>query len=158
VSDPTISQQPGAAPVAPPPPAAPPQQQPQYAQHVGPVSVAKAPDASVGKRVGAYFLDGLLMIVTLGIGWIVWSLVVWSKGQSPAKSLLGMQCIREDTGQPATWGTMFVREIVGKWLLGAVTFSITTLVSIFMILGESRQGVWDKVAKTVVVDISGQPR
>lgn len=108
--------------------------------------------SSNGKRFGAYCLDLVLMTVTLGIGWLIWSLVVWSKGQTPGKSLLGMRCVRLDTGRSATWGTMALREVVGKGIIGSVTFGITTLVSAFMILGASHQGIWDKIAATVVVD------
>jgi uncharacterized RDD family membrane protein YckC len=115
----------------------------------GPVG---APLSSAGKRFGAYLLEALLYIVTLGIGWLIWSLIIWGNGQTPAKALLKMRVVRTDTGQVATWGTMALRELVGKWLIGTVTLGITTLVSCFMILGESRQGVWDKVASTVVVD------
>jgi uncharacterized RDD family membrane protein YckC len=113
-----------------------------------------APVSSAGKRFGAYLLDGLLIIVTLLIGWLIWSLVLWSKGQSPAKSILGMRCVRTDTGQAATWGTMALRELVGKGILGYVTIGITTLVSAIMILADSErhEGLWDKIASTVVVD------
>jgi hypothetical protein len=47
---------------------------------------------------------------------------------------------------------MFVREIVGKSLLGAISCGVTNLVSCFTIMGSSRQGVWDHVASTIVVD------
>src|ERR1700712_5857687 len=40
--------------------------------------------ASVGRRIGAYFLAIPLFIVTLGIGYIIWGLILWNKGQSPA--------------------------------------------------------------------------
>ncbi len=108
--------------------------------------------SSPGRRLGAYLLDGVLAFVTLFIGWIVWSLVLWSKGQSPGKSLLGMRCMSTETGRAATWGTMALREVVGKSLLGSVSFGITTLVSCFLILGNSSQGIWDKISTTVVVD------
>ena len=111
-----------------------------------------APLSSAGKRLGAYLLDGLLAVVTLGIGWLVWSLIIWSKGQSPGKALLGMRCVRTDTGRLATWGTMALRELVGKGIIGGITFGITTLISCFMVLGASHQAVWDKIASTVVVD------
>jgi uncharacterized RDD family membrane protein YckC len=116
--------------------------------------VAGAPVTSAGKRFGGALLEGLLIIVTLFIGWLIWSLVVWSKGQTPAKSLLGMRCINTNTGRAATWGTMCLREIVGKSILGNITFGISTIVSCFMILADSerRQGLWDKIASTVVVD------
>ncbi len=106
-----------------------------------------------GRRFLAYLLEVLLAVVTLFIGWIIWSLVVWGDGKTPAKQVMGMRCVKSDTGQPATWGTMFLREIVGKGVLGAITFSVTTVVSVFMILfGSERRGVWDHVAGTVVVD------
>jgi len=108
---------------------------------------------SNGRRILAYLLEGVLLVVTLFIGWLVWSMILWGEGQSPAKKLMGMRCVKVDTGQPATWGTMFLREIVGKGIIGGVTFGLTSLASIFMILfGSDRRGVWDHVAGTVVVD------
>ena len=111
-----------------------------------------APLSSAGRRFGAYLLETLLAIVTLGIGWLIWSFVIWSRGQTPSKQLLGMRCVRTDTGKAAGWGAMALRELVGKGIIGSITFGITTLVSCFMILGGSRQGIWDKIANTVVVD------
>lgn len=108
--------------------------------------------SSAGKRFGAYLLDLVLVFATLFLGWLIWSLVIWSKGQSPAKAILGMRCISTETGRAATWGTMALRELVGKGLLGSVSFGVTTIVSAFLILGDSRQGIWDKIATTVVVD------
>ena len=42
--------------------------------------------SSPGKRLGAYLVEGVLMVVTLGLGWLIWSLIVWAKGTTPAKS------------------------------------------------------------------------
>jgi hypothetical protein len=39
--------------------------------------------APVGRRIGAFFLGWLLSIVTLGIGYIIWGAISWSKGQTP---------------------------------------------------------------------------
>lgn len=119
-----------------------------------PTMVGGRPVSSAGKRFGGYLLEALLIFVTLLIGWIIWSLIAWGNGQTPAKSLLGMRVVKTDTGRVATWGDMALRELVGKWLLGTVTLGITSLVSLFMILGSSRQGVWDKIATTIVVDES----
>lgn len=128
-------------------------QPPPYPVGYGqPGGAVTAPLSSAGKRFGANLLDGVLMLFTLFIGWVIWSLVIWSKGQSPGKALLGMRCVRTDTGRCATWGEMALRELVGKAILGAITSGITTIISGFMILGASRQGIWDKIANTVVVD------
>jgi uncharacterized RDD family membrane protein YckC len=131
------------APAAPAPVAAP---------VVGSHTVAGLEVTSAGRRIGAYLLEGVLISVTFVIGWFIWSLVLWGQGQSPAKKLLGMRVVDLQTEKAATFGTMFMREIVGKGLIGGITFGITAIVSIFTILGASRQGVHDKIAKTIVVD------
>lgn len=115
--------------------------------------IGQAPLCSNGKRFGAYLLEVLLAFVTLIIGWWIWAVIVWRDGQTPAKYLLKMRCVRTDTGETATWGTMALRELVGKVLLATVTSGITTLISAIMILfDDQRQGLWDKIASTVVVD------
>lgn len=130
---------------APPPPSPP---QPGY----GYEPQIAAPLTSAGRRFLAYLLDSLLALVTLYIGWLIWSIIIWKDGVSPAKQMMGMRCVSLETGRAADRGTMAVRELVGKWILGTVTFGITTIVSCFMILGADRQGIWDKIAKTTVVD------
>src|SRR5690348_6750408 len=47
--------------------------------------------ASVGRRIGAFFLAIPLWIITLGIGYIIWGLILWGRGQTPALSVLGMR-------------------------------------------------------------------
>jgi uncharacterized RDD family membrane protein YckC len=110
--------------------------------------------SSPWKRLGAQFLEGLLIIVTLVIGWLVWWIIAWGKGQTPAKQLLRMRCVRVDENRPASFGEMALRELVGKALLSNVTFGISTLVGGIMILADdtNRQAVWDKIAGTTVVE------
>src|SRR5512132_981844 len=60
--------------------------------------------ATVGRRIGGWFLDLLLFIVTLVIGYIIWDLIVWARGQTPAKQLLHMRCWRPETAKNASWG------------------------------------------------------
>lgn len=117
-----------------------------------PIAAARPMRSSGGRRFAAYVLDTVLLFLTLFIGYLIWSLVVWSKGQTPGKAILGMRCMSIETGRAATWVTMAVRECIYKNFLGNLSFGITVLVSSFMILGDSRQGIWDKMAKTVVVD------
>jgi uncharacterized RDD family membrane protein YckC len=113
--------------------------------------------SSAGRRLGEYLLDTLLLIVTLFIGWFIWSLIVWKDGQSPAKLLLGMRVIKRETGTPATFGTMAMRELLGKTLImgliGVATIGIGSLILNFMLVWDrERQQLWDKVAGTLVVD------
>ena len=110
--------------------------------------------SSPWKRLGAQFLEAVLIIVTLVIGWLIWWVIAWGKGQTPAKVLLKMRCVKLDENRPATWGEMALRELVGKSLLSSITSGITTIIGGVMILadGTNRQALWDKIAGTTVVD------
>lgn len=106
---------------------------------------------SNGVRFGALLLDVLLAIVTCGIGWLIWSIVLWPQSTSPAKKMLKLKIVDFNTGAPATMTQMLLREGLGKIVLGTIT-GITGLISAVLILVvPSRQGVWDYIAKTTVV-------
>ncbi|MDA8268849.1 MAG: RDD family protein [Actinomycetota bacterium] len=107
--------------------------------------------AGIGRRIGAWFLSFLLVTVTLGIGYVIWGLVLWGQGQTPTQKVLGMRCFKLDTGRPATWGTMALREIIGCFVQGLVGL-ITELISFIMMLTRSdRRCMTDLIAGTVVV-------
>jgi uncharacterized RDD family membrane protein YckC len=107
--------------------------------------------ASVGRRIGAYFLAIPLAVVTLGIGYIIWGLIVWARGTSPALSLLGMKVWRPDDNKPASWGYMALREIVGRIVDGVLSI-ITALISFIMFVnGKEHKSLHDLVAGTVVL-------
>jgi uncharacterized RDD family membrane protein YckC len=107
--------------------------------------------ASAGRRVGAYFLAIPLAIVTLGIGYVIWGLIVWGRGQTPALQVLGMRCWRPDTGRVASWGWMALREIVGRFVEGLLG-PITALLSLILMLTRpDRRSLHDLIAGTVVV-------
>ena len=92
------------------------------------------------------------MVVTLGIGWLIWSVVLYSKSTSPAKKILGLQIVDAKTGAPATMQQMLLREVLGKIILGSVSRGATGLISAIMILvTPNRQGIHDYIAKTVVI-------
>ena len=42
--------------------------------------------ASPGIRLGSYFLEGVLMICTLGIGWLLWALTTAGTGRRQRRS------------------------------------------------------------------------
>lgn len=70
------------------------------------------PKATAQHRLGGYFLDLALMIVTLGIGWLIWSLVVWGQGLTPAKQILKMRVVTEPERTTASWGHMAIRQLL----------------------------------------------
>lgn len=68
--------------------------------------------ASFQHRLGALALDFALCIVTFNIGWIIWSLIVWGDGQTPAKKILKIRVRNSETGAVASWGHMAIREFL----------------------------------------------
>lgn len=112
--------------------------------------------SSAARRFGGYLLEGLLILCTLVIGWIIWTLVVWAQGQTPAKQILGMRVVRLDKRTYAGWGRMFLRDFVGKLIVGVVASLIpfigNVIASCWLLWDKDRQELWDKIAGTVVVN------
>lgn len=130
--------------------------------------------ASPGKRLIAYFLDGLVplvaifLIVIVGIGtfasteggnpmglllgfglliaYVVWAFRLFARGTTPGKHLLGMFVIKED-GERVGLATMILREWIGKAISGMV-FSLGFL---WILIDRDNQGWHDKLASTYVV-------
>ena len=65
--------------------------------------------ASPVRRFTAWVLEIVLISGTAYIGWFIWSLVTWGKGQTPAQNLLRIISINETTGAPAKRLQMFIR-------------------------------------------------
>ena len=112
--------------------------------------------SSVGKRFGAYLLEFVLVIVTLVIGWLIWTLIILGKGQTPAKQILKMRVVEMNTGQVASYGKMFVREFLLKGILMSivvsVTFGLGLILYFWLTWDDKNQELWDKMLSTVVVD------
>jgi uncharacterized RDD family membrane protein YckC len=105
--------------------------------------------ASVGRRIGGYFMELLLAIITLGIGYIIWALIVWARGQTPGKQVLGMYCYRPGTGLTASWGYMLLRWF-GQVLESVIPFGFI-ITSIMMIVSDEHKAIHDHIAGTVVL-------
>jgi uncharacterized RDD family membrane protein YckC len=107
--------------------------------------------ASPGRRIGAFFLTIPLVIITLGIGYVVWGLIVWGNGQTPTLQVLGMRCFRPETNRVAGFWWMALRETVGR-IAESILSIITELTSfIFMLTRPDRKTIHDLVAGTVVL-------
>ncbi|HEV3452209.1 MAG TPA: RDD family protein [Acidimicrobiia bacterium] len=113
--------------------------------------------STAGKRLGGYVLEVVLVIVTLVIGWLIWSLIVWGRSVSPGKQLLKMKVVKKDSGLRASYGTMALRELVGKWIvvnlvIGSLCGLVTIVLDFMLLWDKDRQQLWDKIAGTIVVD------
>jgi uncharacterized RDD family membrane protein YckC len=107
--------------------------------------------ASVGRRIGAFFLAIPLAIVTLGIGYVIWGLIAWGNGQTPALQVLGMRVWRPETNRVAGFGHMALREIVGRIADGILSL-ITEIISFVMfVTSRDRKSLHDHIAGTVVL-------
>ena len=65
--------------------------------------------ASPTRRFTAWVLELVLISGTAYIGWFIWSLITWGKGQTPAQNLLRIISINETTGAPAKRLQMVIR-------------------------------------------------
>jgi uncharacterized RDD family membrane protein YckC len=104
-----------------------------------------------GVRFGALLLDSLLFVVTCGIGWLIWSIVLWQQSTSPAKKMLNLKIVDINTGAPASMVQMLLREGLGKIVLSAITGIVGIISAVLILVVPNRQGVWDYISKTTVV-------
>ena len=83
--------------------------------------------ASIERRLGALVLDSVIGFFTLFIGWFIWSLIVFGRGQTPGKQLVRIYTAgMDDPERRLSWGSMFLREIVIKGLLFGFFLTIVT--------------------------------
>jgi len=118
-------------------------------------TVALPQGASVANpwvRLGSYFLEAILVMVTLGIGWLIWACMTASSGQTPAKKLLKLRVIDANTLKPVGFGKMFWVRGVLAGMVAQLAILCTLGILLFMPLWDKRnQNIWDKVSGTYVV-------
>ncbi|MEM9465216.1 MAG: RDD family protein [Actinomycetota bacterium] len=115
--------------------------------------------ATVGKmdRFLCALLEAVLALVTLGIGWLIWALVIVlrNEGQTPAKKIMNQQVLIEEDGRPAGAARMiFVRGLAAgivlniAWLL----FFIPALILLALVFFDDRNRTfWERLSQTIVV-------
>jgi len=80
------------------------------------------------------------------IYYLIWAVVTWGKGQTPAQRLLGLRCWRPDTGRVADRKHMAIRQVTG------LLFNGEALMGVFILfIGESLNSVGDFFAGTTVL-------
>ena len=109
------------------------------------------------RRLGGYFLDELLFLVTLGLGWLIWMHFTAKTAQTPAKRFLSMYVIMTNQRGPASYGRLWVREGVIEWALIGVVGGLFTggiigvIDALWIFLDRNKQTLHDKIAETLVV-------
>lgn len=125
--------------------------------------------ATPAKRLGSHVLDGVLAIavtavafVALGaiepalgllglLAWPIWAMFTFVRGQTPAKMLLNLRVVRLSDGRVASWGTMFLRDLICKPVI-AYTIGWLIFPYLWLTWDQNRQQLWDKMVGSVVVD------
>ena len=64
--------------------------------------------ASISDRFASLLIDYIFIGVLLGIGWIVWWLIILHRGQTPGKQLVGIYtAFIKSPDMPVSWGYGF---------------------------------------------------
>ena len=121
-------------------------------------AVGGAELASIARRLAARVLDTVIIVFTLYIGWLIWSFMVYGRGQSPGKQLVGIYAAPvDDPERRLSWSSMFLREFVLKGLLfsflGTITSGIVWVLDYLWALWDGsghKQTLHDKVIQSSV--------
>jgi hypothetical protein len=98
----------------------------------------------------ALFADLVLIVATLGIGWLIWSYSLAAKGQSPGDSLAGVRVIRRD-GTAASKGRLMARLGIRILLFGLLDYLC------LFVNGDART-LHDLATRTVAVKAEGSEK
>jgi uncharacterized RDD family membrane protein YckC len=115
--------------------------------------------ASFQHRLGAIVLDATLIVLTLGIGWVIWSFIVWGEGQTPAKKILKLRTINFTNGRSASWGHMGIREglipitvSIASSVTGGIAYIAWIIVEIVFYFTKNQRTLRDYWVKTAVIN------
>jgi hypothetical protein len=128
--------------------------------------VRKEPAASLGRRIGALGLTVCLMVGTLIVGWLVWSVVEWRNGRTPSYRILGLRVVRRPDERPVGLGRSLLRSGICCPILVLPTVVIGAVILLCFAFGASppdglftqpRRAPWDVLTKTDVLDERTRP-
>ena len=116
--------------------------------------------AGLGRRIKALLLTVLLVVVTLGVGWLVWSVVEWRRGRTASFRLTGLRVVRRSDGRPIGLARSILRNAICCTLLLVPTIVACCVLAIAFVMGasppdqllrEPRTAPWDFLTRTKVV-------
>ena len=71
--------------------------------------------ASISDRFVALLIDYIFMGLMLGIGWVIWWLLILHRGQTPGKQLVGIYTAFVSSPEiPVAWGYGFFKDLFFK--------------------------------------------
>jgi len=116
--------------------------------------------ASLGRRIEALVLTPLLIVGTLGIGWLAWSVFEWRNGRTPSYRLLGLRVVRLSDERPIRLWRSLARAGI-CCLLVVPTVAVCCVIAVCFalgasppdgLLGQPRTAPWDLLTATKVSD------
>ncbi len=116
--------------------------------------------ADFGSRIKALGLTALLVVATLVVGWLVWSVIEWSRGRTASFHVAGLRIVRRSDGRPIGLVRSIVRNAICCTLLLVPTIVACALIAVAFTLGASppdrllrkpRAAPWDVLTGTEVV-------
>ena len=120
-----------------------------------------APAASFAARAEALLLTAGLVVATLGIGWLVWSVTEWRHGRTASFRLTGLRVVRRCDGRPIGLSRSIVRNALLCTFLIVPVIVVCLLLAVVFVMGASppadllrapRPAPWDRLTRTEVVD------
>ncbi len=112
-----------------------------------------------GSGLGGRHLSGasaviMLVVFIILLAYIVAQLILFSKGKSIGKAILGLQVVSSTDGKPFRFWKMFFRECFVKSASG----SVFGLGYIWILVDEKNRGWHDKILDSYVVDLKESER
>ena len=108
--------------------------------------------APYSQRLGASAIDASVFLLTVGLGWLVWSAYSWTRGQTPGMQLLGLRVVDKQSFRIASWSRMLGREalVLVVAVVSIFTLGIPLLLYLVMFGNKDRKQLWDYAAGDVV--------
>jgi hypothetical protein len=122
--------------------------------------------AGLDVRCTSLLLTPVLIVATLGVGWLGWSVFEWCHGRTPSYRRTGLRVVRRSDGRPIGLCRSIVREAC-LLVLVFPTILICALVAMAFVMGASapdgflrqaRPAPWDVLTRTEVIDERGTAR
>jgi RDD family len=107
-----------------------------------------------------------LLVATLVVGWLVWSVVEWRHGRTPSYRLLGLRVVRRSDDRPIGLGRSLLRSGICCPVMVVPTVVIGGVIGLCFAFGASppegllrqpRAAPWDLATATRVLDERVQP-
>jgi uncharacterized RDD family membrane protein YckC len=117
--------------------------------------------AGFGTRLQAFLLTIGLVVVTLVVGWMVWSVLEWRHGRTASYRITGLRVVRRSDGHPIGIGRSILRNAICCTLLIVPTMVVCAVLGLVFVMGASpptdllrrpRLAPWDLLAGTKVLN------